>query len=142
MKSIISFFCFVAISCTTLLAQNSGTLQLSVTNVKATEGKIMIAVFDKEANFLTSNRFKSVAVPADKKGTIEVEIAGLPFGEYGISIFHDENDNNELDSNFMGIPKEPYGFSNNASGTFGPPSYKKAAFSFAKDQQTHSIKVN
>ena len=50
-----------------------------------------------------------------------------------MKLFHDENENGELDTGFLGIPKEDYAFSNNASGVFGPPSYDKAKFELTAD---------
>jgi len=47
-------------------------------------------------------------------------------GQYAIKVFHDENANGELDINFLGIPKESYGFSNHARGRFGPPPFAEA----------------
>ena len=49
-------------------------------------------------------------------------------GEYAVSCYHDRNGNGKLDKNTIGIPVEPYGFSNDARGSFGPPKYKKARF--------------
>ena len=53
---------------------------------------------------------------------------GLESGMYAVSLFHDENDNGKLDANFMGIPREPYAFSNNAKGFFGPPTFQDCQF--------------
>jgi uncharacterized protein (DUF2141 family) len=47
-------------------------------------------------------------------------------GTYAVALFHDRNSNGFLDKKALGIPKEPYGFSNNASATFGPPSFERA----------------
>ena len=49
-------------------------------------------------------------------------------GMYAISVFHDKNDNKKMDTNFVGIPKEPTGMSNGAKAFFGPPKYKDAKF--------------
>jgi uncharacterized protein (DUF2141 family) len=57
-----------------------------------------------------------------------VTIDSLPPGDYAFGIFHDENQNNEIDKNWMGIPSEGFAFSNNAMGSFGPPSYTQAKF--------------
>ena len=57
----------------------------------------------------------------------------MPFGNYAITLFHDENNNMELDTNFLGIPKEPYGFSNNAKSPFGPPGFQAALVEFSKE---------
>ena len=55
----------------------------------------------------------------------------LPPGTYAIGIFHDANLNNRLDNYFFGVPREQYGFSNDARGFLGPPSFDDAAFSVA-----------
>ena len=57
----------------------------------------------------------------------------LPAGQYAVGIFHDVNLNNKMDNNFLGLPKEQYGFSNNARALFGPPSYEDAAFELKGD---------
>ncbi len=53
-----------------------------------------------------------------------VYIPDLPNGNYAIAVYHDANGNNKLDKNFLGIPTEKYGFSNDAMGSFGPPDYE------------------
>ncbi|HET7544033.1 MAG TPA: DUF2141 domain-containing protein [Polyangiaceae bacterium] len=53
---------------------------------------------------------------------------GIPAGTYGLSAFHDKNDNGKLDTNFVGMPTEDYCASNNARGFMGPPSFADAKF--------------
>lgn len=57
-----------------------------------------------------------------------IVIHNLKPGKYSFKFFHDENNNKELDTNWIGIPKEGFGFSNNPSMTFGPPSFDKTIF--------------
>ena len=52
----------------------------------------------------------------------------IPKGEYAVAVFHDKNSNEKMDVNFLGIPKEAYGCSNNAKGFMGPPKYEDAKF--------------
>ena len=52
----------------------------------------------------------------------------LPHGEYAIAIFVDANRNGKMDKNFLGIPKEQYGFSNNVMGRMAAPSFEQAKF--------------
>lgn len=59
-------------------------------------------------------------------------ITELKPGKYAFKYFHDENNDEKINTNFMGIPKEGYGFSNNAKGTFGPPSFDKMVFEITK----------
>lgn len=62
-------------------------------------------------------------------------------GTYAIKIFHDVNGNGKLDTNFLGIPTEPYGFSNNAMGAFGPPSFEEASFRVSGNGASLSIRL-
>lgn len=59
----------------------------------------------------------------------------LPPGTYAIKLFLDLNGNGKIDTNFLGIPKEPYGFSNNAKGSLGPPAFEAAAFELNEDRE-------
>jgi uncharacterized protein (DUF2141 family) len=78
------------------------------------------------------NRFAEAIAPVEKEGEMETEVK-IPYGKYAVTIFHDVNGDTELNSNFMGIPKEPYGFSNNPRAMFGPPSFEQSLFEFKED---------
>lgn len=67
----------------------------------------------------------------EKRCVINVE--NLNPGKYAFRYFHDENKNKKLDTNLLGIPREGFGFSNNAKGKFGPPSFKQMIFIFNRD---------
>ncbi|MFC2119642.1 DUF2141 domain-containing protein [Bacteroidota bacterium] len=71
-----------------------------------------------------------------------LKIDSLKYGSYAIKVFHDENRNEELDSNLLGIPTEDYGYSNNASAWFGPPSWEKAKFLLNEREMTIEISVD
>ena len=89
-------------------------------------GQLLIAVYDNDVDFLGDDSFllKKVNIESTKDQEISFY---LPSGKFAISVFHDINGDEELNTNFVGIPKEPYGFSK-ARGTFGPPSFEKASF--------------
>lgn len=73
-----------------------------------------------------SIEFKAAVMVGGKNMSIIVN--GLKPGVYAAQIFHDLNENGKLDTNALGIPKEPYGFSNNKKGIFGKPKFKKVSF--------------
>jgi uncharacterized protein (DUF2141 family) len=75
-------------------------------------------------------------------GEASLTIDSLQYGTYAIKVFHDENSNGEFDTNVLGIPSEDYGFSNNASGWFGPPRWEKAKFLFNEKDMTVQISVD
>jgi uncharacterized protein (DUF2141 family) len=103
-------------------------LVIQVKGLKNTNGKVNIALYNSGSSFNNSNQaFKTAIVPINAI-PLEILFDSLPPGEYAFAVFHDENSNQNLDQNFLGIPKEGFGFSNNASGSFGPPSYENAKF--------------
>ncbi|MBK7632438.1 MAG: DUF2141 domain-containing protein [Ignavibacteriales bacterium] len=73
---------------------------------------------------------------------VQLRIDSLEYGYYAIKVFHDENCNGILDLNFLGIPTEDYGYSNNVSGWFGPPKWEKTRFLFNKSEMTIEISVD
>ena len=110
------------------------TLIVEVNNIKKA-GEIHVAVYDNAEAFEADRGEKGGAAPGIVDGTIVMVDAGtstfeykLPAGQYAVGIFHDVNLNNKMDNNFLGLPKEQYGFSNNARALFGPPSFEDAAF--------------
>jgi uncharacterized protein (DUF2141 family) len=111
-------------------------LQVTVKGIKGTKGNIRIGLFNDEENFLKSAWKGQVIKAID--GTITVTFENLPKGVYAVSVIHDENENSELDSGFMGIPKEGFGFSKDAMGMFGPPKFKDASLE-VKENTTVSL---
>ena len=121
---------------------DTGTLKIFVNGFANNNGKAMIALCSSEECYKdTSMAFKKDMTDIKDKKT-EWLINELPYGTYSISIFHDENGNNKLDKNAIGVPKEDYGFSNNARGLFGPPDYEDVKFIFDKKNMTITITVN
>ncbi len=112
------------------IAQNS--LSVEVHGVKNSDGKINVAVYNNSDDFLKFDQvYKSDSAKANE-GITHLQIDNLPKGEYALAIFHDENGNDELDTNWLGIPKEDIGFSNAKMKTFGPPSFKDCLFPLQK----------
>ena len=118
----------------------SGELTIKVANIKH-EGVLYAAVYDDKEVFesdkgdnsqqrpgIVGGLVKKVTV-GEAEGTIELEA-----GTYSIGFFIDKNDNEKLDTNFLGVPKEQFGFSNDAMGRFGPPSFEAASFNL--DEET------
>ncbi len=101
-------------------------LVVKVQNIKDVKGTLKLGVYNAEHDFLKNAvNWGNVSIEGH---TVEYVFDGIDKGEYAVSIYHDENDNGELDANFLGIPTEPYAFSNNAKGRFGPPSFEECKF--------------
>jgi len=108
-------------------------LSVEVLGVKSSNGNINIAIYNQSQGFLKfDDVFKAERIAATETIT-HFKISDLPKGEYAMAIFHDENENDTLDTNWLGIPKESIAFSNAKLKTFGPPSYKECAFNLNED---------
>ena len=119
-----------------------GKLTVVPVGLEKDEGSVMIRLASGEADFESDGpAFRLAIVKVENKQAVAV-FEDVPHGEYAIKIFHDENGNEKLDSNFLGIPKEKFGFSNNALGRFGPPSYEQARFRFETAELTIEIEMH
>ena len=117
----------------------AGTVKVKVNNIKK-KGEMHLAIYNDADVFENDNGEKGGAAKGIIQGVIEdVKIGSvtytfeLPDGTYAIGIFVDKNYNNKMDRNLFGVPKEQFGFSNDAEGNFGPPSFEDASFTVLGD---------
>lgn len=105
------------------------TLTVNLKGFKSDKGAVEVALFDQATAFPTKPE-KAIAKQRAPitSGTATVEFRDLKQGTYAVSAYHDVNNNGKMDANFIGIPKEPTGASNDAKGRMGPPSFKDAQF--------------
>ena len=125
-----------------LLASSAGaaTLTVEVSGKFAPAGPVKVALWNQEATFLKGKPFKSLSAE-HKGGTARVVFTEVPPGIYAVSAFHDKNNNGRLDTGFMGKPSEPYGFSNDARGTFGPAKFRDAKFTLDESGANLAIRL-
>jgi len=122
----ISFFAFLWLFPFLLSAQYQVEL---VMQVPINKGTVLLAVYGSEADFdENENAVLSKKIPVDRVGEYKVMLEGLSAGSYTIALFQDINDNGKLDTNFMGIPKEPYAFSRNPKVKWRAPRYNEVVF--------------
>ena len=106
--------------------QKGVEISINIKGISNKNGKMMIALYNSESTFL-KKPFK-VCMGLIKNDESKIVFNNIKPGVYAISCYHDENSNQKLDFNSMGIPKEPTAASNNAKGFFGPPKFKDAKF--------------
>ncbi len=121
---------------------NLAVMRLQFSNIDAAQGSIYLAVFDQKDKFLdqAAVRFQKI-IPVTEQGNLEIALPELPAGTYAISCFHDVNGNGKLDTNFLGIPTEPYGFSNNARPKFRAPNWEEAKFDWQPGAEMLRIRL-
>ena len=107
-------------------------IQAEISGLRNDKGLVLCAIFSSPDAFpKRSERAIAHAKSVISELHATCQFSGIAPGKYAVSVFHDENSNERLDTNFMGIPREGVGASNNARGHFGPPKFDSAAFQYA-----------
>jgi len=101
-------------------------------------GVISISLFLDQSSYL-KKPLSELRLPAGDGNQVTGIFRNLTAGVYAVTVIHDRNSNGELDTNFFGIPTESYGFSNNATAMFGPPSFSEVSIKIGKRSMSHII---
>lgn len=121
LKSIILSFAFFSI-----YAQ-AEKLEIIVSKISEPHGTLFVTIYNNPDSWLGEEAYRDLRFPVSTQEDNTIVIEDIPAGTYAVSVFHDLNGNMDIDTNLIGIPKEPYGFSGKV-GKFGPPKYDKASF--------------
>lgn len=137
--ALLCFVAFCACKKSEPEGQNTGTLpdsffeieyyslEITINGFENNDGQCVIAVFDSEESYDADEPILGLFEPV-ANGSVVLQLDSLTEGYYGISCFHDENENDELDTGFFGIPQEGFGFSNNPKITFSQPGFDDIKF--------------
>lgn len=106
-------------------------LQVELTGLRSNKGHVLASLYNSHQGYPNdpSKAFRKQKVLISNKKA-KLTFSSIPAGTYALAILHDENDDLKMNTNWLGLPKEGYGFSNNVMGTFGPPSFTKASFHY------------
>ena len=124
-----------------------GQAELSIEfyDIRSTEGQILMSVFNEPSQFPRKAlpEFKDIRIPKDKvkENTLSYNLKNLKPGKYAIAILDDENSSGDMEFTKLGIPKEGYGFSNDAKPLLSAPPYKKCLFEVKEGKNKIRIKV-
>ncbi len=119
-----------------------GALLIEVVGLRSSEGMMRASLWDTETGFPLEKELawrRATAKITDAESQLQFE--GVPYGQWAISIYHDENANGELDRNFFGIPTEGIGASNNRVGRFSAPVFEDATFRLDEPKKVLSIQL-
>ncbi|WP_051378914.1 DUF2141 domain-containing protein [Derxia gummosa] len=107
-------------------AARAADLTVDIDGAASQKGHLAVAVYDRAERFPEEGAHVVAQRVAPLAGRTSVTFRNLAPGNYAVAVYHDENDNEKLDKGMFGIPKEPYGFSNDARGRAGPPDFRDA----------------
>lgn len=105
------------------------TLKVHIDGFENNKGKLYYQVVDTK-----EKPIKQAAETIENK-QVKVEMKDLPAGKYAVRVFQDENNNTKMDKGMFGIPKEPWGLSNNIKATFGPPKFEDTLFELKSNKE-------
>ncbi len=127
MKALLFFSCII------LFPFSKSKLTIEVKSIPNEKGNIFIALFRPKDEFpVYGKQYIGKIIPVSGK-KMSYSFSELAEGKYAVAVFHDENKNGKLDKNYLGIPTEAYGFSNNARRTFSAPSFEEAEVNLNSD---------
>lgn len=129
-------------------AADNGNITLHITGLDNDKGVVRIAVFNSKDAYASSRASADQSGGAYRKATAAIKnqatdytFEQIPYGDYAIKLFHDEDNSGKFITGMFGIPKVQYAFSNNAKGMMGPASYDKAKFTVNSNQTNMTIKM-
>ena len=134
---------FIALIASTLVATplaSASDLTVNVEGIAEAKGSIMMGLFD-EATYNGDGAVTGANLKVEGDRVTAV-FEGLEPGEYAVRLYHDVNDDGEMNTNPFGMPTEPFAFSNDAKGRFGPAKWEAAKFVVDADGTTHTITMN
>ncbi len=116
-------------------------LTVRVSALNNDRGRVAVALFASAEAFPDQKRALAGQLTRIQNGKATVRFENVRPGVYAVAVLHDENENSKMDFNFLGMPLEGYGFSNDASAMFGPPSFDAASFKLSPRDSYVPVKV-
>jgi len=122
-------------------AQN--VIHVDVAGLRSDKGLVVCSLYSSANGFpKDGNKAQTQLKSPISNGHATCDFSGIGPGTYAVAVFHDENANGKMDTNFVGMPREGVGASNDAQGHFGPPPFDKAAFRFTGARMDLKINVH
>jgi uncharacterized protein (DUF2141 family) len=125
-----------AILCAAAARARAADLSVEIHALRPNGGPVVVALYRDPQDFPIPEKRLAVQTSAGESNTARVVFHDIAAGRYAVVAFQDLNRNGKLDKNLFGVPTEPYGFSQDARGRMGPPSFEAAAFEVTLDSET------
>lgn len=124
----------------TEINDHQASLTVLVTGIRSDEGKLRFALYDSPETF-TDNPMLGAAKDIEN-GRAKWRLTKLEPGPYALAVYHDENNDDRFNRNFLGVPTEDYGFSNNARPRLRAPAWSRVVFEVKRGTNLHHIRLN
>jgi uncharacterized protein (DUF2141 family) len=136
------FFLIANLSFKNQTSTIKGNLKVVVNNISSGKGQIGFYLFNSSNGF-PNHPENAILIAWVKTNSISTEytFTNIEMGTYAVCAFHDKNSDKKIGTNWIGIPNEGIGVSNNVKDRFGPPKFDDAKFAFNKSEQKITISL-
>ena len=119
-------------------------IHVKILSIRNSTGAVACALFESQAGFPTEflHSATNIMIIKIKDAQARCDFEDMPPGTYALAVIHDENMNGKLDTNWLGVPTEGYGFSNDAKAFLSAPSFSAASFSYDGRNVDMTISLN
>jgi uncharacterized protein (DUF2141 family) len=120
---------------------SASRLIVTVTGVKNAQGGVYVGLYATPSKFLNGTQVDAKKKVGASTGPITVVFDNLPPGAYAVGAYHDENNNDHLDTNFIGLPTEGYALSNGVRAVMSKPTFQQAAFTIGNRDAAVALQI-
>lgn len=135
---------FLALAAALVLAAgpaSAARIIVTIDGLKNAQGNVFVGLYASPAKFLQGNQTDAQRRVKASTGAITVTFDNLPPGTYAVGAFHDENANDHLDTNVLGLPTEGYALSNGVRAVMAKPTFQQAAFSVGEGDKPVALHI-
>jgi uncharacterized protein (DUF2141 family) len=136
-----SFFAIAAALILIAGPASAARIIVTIDGLHSTQGAVFIGLYATPSKFLNGNQSDAIRKVRASTGPITVTFDNLPPGTYAVGAYHDENGNDHLDTNFLGLPVEGYALSNGVRAVMAKPTFQQAAFTVGAGDKPVSLHI-
>ena len=119
----------------------AGRIIVTIDGMHSAQGNVFVGLYASPAKFLQGNQCDAQKRVRASTGPVTVVFDNLPAGTYAVGAFHDENANDHLDTNFLGLPTEGYALSNGVRAVMAKPTFQQAAFIVGNEDKPVALHI-
>ncbi len=141
MRFRVLFFAFAAALIFIAGSASAARITVTIYGVHSNQGNVFVGLYASPAKFLQGNECDAQKKVRASTGPITVAFDNLAPGTYAVGAFHDENGNDHLDTNFLGLPIEGYALSNGVRAVMSKPTFQEAAFTVGNEDKPVALQI-
>ena len=141
MRFRVLFFAFAAALIFIAGPASAARITVTIYGVHNNQGNVFVGLYASPAKFLQGNECDAQKKVRASTGPITVAFDNLAPGTYAVGAFHDENGNDHLDTNFLGLPIEGYALSNGVRAVMAKPTFQQAAFTVGNEDKPVALQI-